>query len=174
MQAGLRALLLYGIKMGNMGLAAATPLPPSQPPAALHPTKLCRHPDIRRFPCTCLVNSFLPLYPPSPRPGIVGMRGSMVIRLRPCAIAGCCYFCYVMSAKESHSPLPTSRSFPSPPPPTGKRIDGFEAAMRYEINYAHKVRKAALQAVLSRVQLTLHVPRRTPRGASSLVRAIST
>ena len=38
----------------------------------------------------------------------------------------------------------------------------------------HRMRKSALQAVLSRMQLTLHRTRRLPHGASRMVHAIAT
>ena len=54
----------------------------------------------------------------------------------------------------------------------GKQVKSFDAVIHMQES-AHKVPQSASQAALSRMQLTLHATRRTPRGASRLMQPIS-
>ena len=108
------------------------------------------------------------------RPGIVGMRGSLVIRiwswrsLTPHKGNGRVTYlvvfrwCHKAPTRHFHSiPIAVSES-------------GHTRKQNRFIGRCHPyARKSASQAVLGRMRLTVHATRRTPHGASRLVLAVS-
>ena len=111
---------------------------------------------------------------PPLRPGIVGMRGSLVIRiwswrsLTPHKGNGRVTYlvvfrwCHKAPTRHFHSiPIAVSES-------------GHTRKQNRFIGRCHPyARKSASQAVLGRMRLTVHATRRTPHGASRLVLAVS-